>query len=191
MAVAWARIATLTLLLLQGVKVAPIITSAAPVAGQPAPGSPNKPGPRSWAGSGTRDATQATAFRFGHQCEGAAPKTRSMIIVYYDSYVQLFFEDLVKFVSASRKMMRKAKMAAKVAQIKRLAELEMPEESDEEEVEPSTPSSTDGAIAPLEATSTVMKDGEAEERIPSLRYMSARQPAFGAARGIRFYQGIP
>ncbi|KAK3939865.1 hypothetical protein QBC46DRAFT_139505 [Diplogelasinospora grovesii] len=67
--------------------------------------------------------------------EGAAPKyrTRSMIIVYYDSYVQTFFEDLVKFVSASRNMMRKAKMAAKVAQIKRLAELEMPDDSDEEE----------------------------------------------------------
>ncbi len=60
--------------------------------------------------------------------EGPAPKyrTRSMIIVYYDSYVQSFFEELVKFVSAQRNTMRKAKMAAKVAQIKRMAELEMP-----------------------------------------------------------------
>jgi hypothetical protein len=65
--------------------------------------------------------------------EGATPKyrTRSMIIVYYDSYVQMFFEELVKFVSAGRNMMRKAKMAAKVAQIKRLAELEMPDDDDD------------------------------------------------------------
>lgn len=53
-------------------------------------------------------------------------RTRSMIIVYYDSFVQSFFEELVKFVSASRNMMRKAKMAAKVAQIKRMAEIDMP-----------------------------------------------------------------
>ena len=58
-------------------------------------------------------------------------RTRSMIIVYYDSYVQTFFEDLVKFVSAQRNMMRKAKMAAKVAHIKRMAELEMPDDGEE------------------------------------------------------------
>lgn len=59
--------------------------------------------------------------------EGATPthRTRSMIIVYYDSYVQGFFDDLVRFVSSSRNLMRKAKMAAKVAQIKRMAELEI------------------------------------------------------------------
>lgn len=64
--------------------------------------------------------------------EGALPsyRSRSMIIVYYDSYVQSFFEELVKFVSASRNMMRKAKMAAKVAEIKRMAELEMPSDGD-------------------------------------------------------------
>ncbi|EPE02216.1 hypothetical protein F503_01654 [Ophiostoma piceae UAMH 11346] len=59
-------------------------------------------------------------------------RTRSMIIVYYDSYVQTFFEDLVKFVSAQRNMMRKAKMAAKVAHIKRMAELEMPDDGEED-----------------------------------------------------------
>ncbi|KAK3337920.1 hypothetical protein B0H65DRAFT_307532 [Neurospora tetraspora] len=58
-------------------------------------------------------------------------RSRSMIIVYYDSYVQSFFEELVKFVSASRNMMRKAKMAAKVAQIKRLAELNTPPDDDD------------------------------------------------------------
>jgi hypothetical protein len=56
-----------------------------------------------------------------------------MIIVYYDSYVQSFFEELVKFVSASRNMMRKAKMAAKVAQIKRQAELDSADGEDEEQ----------------------------------------------------------
>lgn len=66
-------------------------------------------------------------------------RTRSMIIVYYDSYVQSFFEELVKFVSAQRNLMRKAKMAAKVAHIKRMAELEMPDT-----IEPDD----DGPIAP-------------------------------------------
>ncbi|RYP06206.1 hypothetical protein DL764_003298 [Monosporascus ibericus] len=60
-------------------------------------------------------------------------RSRTMIIVYYDSYVQSFFEELVKFVSASRNLMRKAKMAAKVAEIKRLAELEMPDDDDDDE----------------------------------------------------------
>lgn len=59
-------------------------------------------------------------------------RSRSMIIVYYDSYVQSFFEELVKFVSASRNMMRKAKMAAKVAQIKRLAEMNSPPDDDDD-----------------------------------------------------------
>ncbi|KAL5612031.1 hypothetical protein BROUX41_000407 [Berkeleyomyces rouxiae] len=51
-------------------------------------------------------------------------RTRNMIIVYYDSFVQSFFEELVKFVSASRNLIRKARMAAKVAHIKRVAEME-------------------------------------------------------------------
>lgn len=58
-------------------------------------------------------------------------RSKSLVIVYYDSYVQSFFEEVVKFVSASRNLMRKAKMAAKVAEIKRMAELEMPEDSSE------------------------------------------------------------
>ncbi|KAI1175086.1 hypothetical protein F4777DRAFT_588794 [Nemania sp. FL0916] len=67
--------------------------------------------------------------------EGTTPKyrTRRMVMVYYDSYVQSFFEELVKFVSAQRNLMRKAKMAAKVAHIKRLAEIEMPEEDEDQE----------------------------------------------------------
>ncbi|KAK0643444.1 hypothetical protein B0T16DRAFT_459588 [Cercophora newfieldiana] len=170
-------------------EVAPIITTDAPAAALPAPSSPAEPQSPSAVArqlSQARAAGQARARATlrRHQrsdsvisAEGAAPKyrSRSMIIVYYDSYVQLFFEDLVKFVSASRNMMRKAKMAAKVAQIKRLAELEMPDESEEEEAEPSTPSPADGAIVPLEAAPTVTKDGDADEKIPSLRYMSTRR----------------
>lgn len=75
-------------------------------------------------------------------------RTRSMIIVYYDSYVQGFFDDLVRFISSSRNLMRKAKMAAKVAQIKKMAEVEM--------------SKSDG-------------DGESDNTLPSLRYMTSRR----------------
>ncbi|KAF9774775.1 hypothetical protein IL306_007192 [Fusarium sp. DS 682] len=75
----------------------------------------------------------------------AAYRTRSMIIVYYDSYVQSFFDDLVRFVSSSRNLMRKAKMAARVAQIKKLAEQD------------------------------VSEDGNNDDALPSLRYMSSRR----------------
>ncbi|KAH7327959.1 hypothetical protein B0I35DRAFT_403405 [Stachybotrys elegans] len=80
----------------------------------------------------------------------SAYRTRSMIIVYYDSYVQGFFDDLVRFVASSRNLMRKAKMAAKVAQIKRLAELEMPDDENGGEE-------------------------KAMDMLPSLRYMSTRR----------------
>ncbi|KAG7402570.1 hypothetical protein Forpe1208_v017138 [Fusarium oxysporum f. sp. rapae] len=75
----------------------------------------------------------------------AAYRTRSMIIVYYDSYVQSFFDDLVRFVSSCRNLMRKAKMTARVAQIKKLAEQDVPE------------------------------DGSNGDALPSLRYMSSRR----------------
>ncbi|KAM3069474.1 hypothetical protein ACMFMF_008691 [Clarireedia jacksonii] len=61
-----------------------------------------------------------------------APKyrTRSMIIVYYDSAVQTAFEELVKF----------GKMAAKMAEMRRAAEMEVDEESDDDsETNASTP----------------------------------------------------
>ncbi|KAL1888786.1 hypothetical protein Sste5346_009340 [Sporothrix stenoceras] len=81
--------------------------------------------------------------------DAAAPKyrTRSMIIVYYDSYVQSFFEELVKFVSAQRNLMRKAKMAAKVAHIKRMAELEMPDTIEPEEGPPEVDPSAGSTMA--------------------------------------------
>ncbi|KAL7755464.1 hypothetical protein ACKLNR_014562 [Fusarium oxysporum f. sp. zingiberi] len=75
----------------------------------------------------------------------AAYRTRSMIIVYYDSYVQNFFDDLVRFVSSSRNLLRKAKMAARVAQIKKLAE------------------------------QGVSEGGSIDDALPSLRYISSRR----------------
>lgn len=71
----------------------------------------------------------------GEGGEGGVPKyrCRGTPLVYYDSYVQSFFEDLVKFVSASRNLMRKAKMAAKVAQIKRMAEMEVPDDDEDDD----------------------------------------------------------
>ncbi|KAF4496704.1 hypothetical protein FAGAP_7128 [Fusarium agapanthi] len=66
-----------------------------------------------------------------------AYRTRSMIIVYYDSYVQSFFDDLVRFVSSSRNLMRKAKMAARVAQIKKLAEQDVSEDGSNDDALPS------------------------------------------------------
>ncbi|KAK1237792.1 hypothetical protein MKX07_003628 [Trichoderma sp. CBMAI-0711] len=78
-------------------------------------------------------------------------RTRNMIIVYYDSYVQGFFDDLVRFISSSRNLMRKAKMAAKVAQIKKLAEMDVPEDGNAE------------------------GDDKATEALPSLRYISSRR----------------
>ncbi|KAL0930413.1 uncharacterized protein CTRU02_214488 [Colletotrichum truncatum] len=94
--------------------------------------------------------------------EGAPSKYRSrtMVVVYYDQYVQTFFEELVKFVSASRNLMRKAKMAAKVAQIRRLAELEVPDDDDD-----------DGDLKP----DAPLTAGPASDALPSLRYMSTRR----------------
>lgn len=92
----------------------------------------------------------------------AAYRSRSMIIVYYDSYVENFFEGLVKFVSASRNLMRKAKMAAKVAHIKKLAELDNRDDNDDEDDD------EDGMIPP--------------KPLPSLRYLSSSRNAAMAAR---------
>lgn len=92
-------------------------------------------------------------------------RTRNMIIVYYDSYVQGFFDDLVRFISSSRNLMRKAKMAAKVAQIKKLAEMEVPDDEH------------------------ASGDDKASEALPSLRYISSRR--YGTA-AMRFgHPGLP
>ncbi|KAK6085839.1 hypothetical protein SCUP234_02746 [Seiridium cupressi] len=103
--------------------------------------------------------------------EGVVPtyRSRSMIIVYYDSFVQSFFEELVKFVSAQRNQMRKAKMAAKVAEIKRLAELEMPDDDDDDDIlQPGDALiAADPKISAKPQRNSTMKD-------PRLHYMSTR-----------------
>jgi len=106
--------------------------------------------------------------------EGATkPKYRSraMVVVYYDSYVQSFFEELVKFVSSQRNLIRKAKMAAKVAQIRRLAELEMPEGDDDDN---NNESKTGGGLvaAPLLAPALTSGQGGSQERRP--QYFGSR-----------------
>ncbi|RTE69057.1 hypothetical protein BHE90_016562 [Fusarium euwallaceae] len=73
-------------------------------------------------------------------------RKHSLIIVFYDSYVQGFFDELVRSVSSSRNLLRKAKMAARVAQIKKLAEQD---------------ASEDGS--------------NGEDELPPLRYMSSRR----------------
>ncbi|EAQ87224.1 hypothetical protein CHGG_03843 [Chaetomium globosum CBS 148.51] len=119
--------------------------------------------------------------------EGAAPKyrTRSMIIVYYDSYVQMFFEELVKFVSAGRNMMRKAKMAAKVAQIKRLAELESPDDDDAPIEVGTSLENTPIAVAPSAAAKPGQTTTEDEE--PPLLYVSTRRMGAGPGATRNMY----
>jgi hypothetical protein len=64
-------------------------------------------------------------------------RTKSMIIVYYDSDVQQAFTELVKFVSAARNAMRKSKMASRMQEMRRLAEAEAQREESKIEGEDS------------------------------------------------------
>ncbi|KAI2617571.1 hypothetical protein GGS26DRAFT_406822 [Hypomontagnella submonticulosa] len=104
-------------------------------------------------------------------------RSRNMIIVYYDSYVQSFFEELVKFVSMQRNSMRRAKMAAKVAHIRRLAELEIPDDDDDDGVGGGgsgelKPSNSLIAADPNPAASESKPD---ELEPPKLQYISTRR----------------
>ncbi|KAM3154853.1 hypothetical protein ABEW05_004659 [Botrytis cinerea] len=117
---------------------------------QPAPQSPEPLTPRASPNALTRQSSQPTppteplprapAVLRKRKTESLASgnshapryRTRSMIIVYYDSAVQTAFEELVKFVSGNRNAMRKGKMAAKMAEMRRAAEMEAEEESDDE-----------------------------------------------------------
>ncbi|TQV96547.1 hypothetical protein V2A60_003064 [Cordyceps javanica] len=65
---------------------------------------------------------QQTTHSIGN---GLAAKKRRLEPVYFDGSMQKFFEELVHFIAVSRNMMRKAKMAARVAQIKKMAEVEV------------------------------------------------------------------
>ncbi|KAI1352928.1 hypothetical protein F5Y01DRAFT_71213 [Xylaria sp. FL0043] len=125
--------------------------------------------------------------------DGGPPKYRSrrMVMVYYDSYVQSFFEELVKFVSAQRNLMRKAKMAAKVAHIRRLAELEMPEDDEDDGSGELRPGNGLIAAGPILHASSSRQSGPEEMR---LQYLSSRNyggalrsPALGfmPGRGMR------
>ncbi|KAG0652874.1 hypothetical protein D0Z07_0394 [Hyphodiscus hymeniophilus] len=109
-------------------------------------------------------------------------RTRSMIIVYYDSAVQTAFEELVKFVSGSRNAMRKGKMAAKMAEMRRAAELEVAadEDADGDEMMSGT-----GALLGAQKKVAVGKAGESllpgglgddagDFTMPKLRYISTR-----------------
>ncbi|PQE10243.1 hypothetical protein CJF32_00000774 [Rutstroemia sp. NJR-2017a WRK4] len=111
-----------------------------------------------------------------------APKyrTRSMIIVYYDSAVQTAFEELVKFVSGNRNAMRKGKMAAKMAEMRRAAEMEADEESsDDSEDDTSTPL---GCVIPKPSLPNSTKanghhsaENSNGDLTPKLNFVSTRQ----------------
>uniref|UniRef100_L2FNJ8 Uncharacterized protein n=1 Tax=Colletotrichum fructicola (strain Nara gc5) TaxID=1213859 RepID=L2FNJ8_COLFN len=85
-------------------------------------------------------------------------RSKTQVTVFYDEFVEKFFEDLVKFVSASRNMMRKAKMAAKVASIRRMAELEHGDEDDD---------AGDGSMKA--DTNASLAAAPVDEALPSLR----------------------
>ena len=118
-------------------------------------------------------------------------KTRSMIIVYYDSAVQTAFEDLVKFVSRSRNALRKGKMAVKMAEMKRAAELDV-ERSDEEDGSDAEEMVMSGNLATAHRKLRVGREEGgtpaanakpvAEISLPDLRFVSTRQMGPGAIK---------
>jgi hypothetical protein len=90
-----------------------------------------------------------------------------MIIVYYDSAVQTAFEDLVKFVSASRGDMWKGKKAAK------MAELEVNIDEDNDDVD----GGVDGlqSLSPGNTMAADSDSGDADIPSPELEYVSTVQ----------------
>ena len=110
-----------------------------------------------------------------------APKyrTRSMIIVYYDSTVQNAFEELVKLISASRNAMRKGKMAARMADMKRMAELETDTDSEDESLPQSNGAANGNAHAvtstPMVPTSKGLEADDEDKSVPKLEFVSTRK----------------
>ena len=92
--------------------------------------------------------------------QSAAPKyrTRSMIIVYYDSTVQSAFEELVKFVSGSRNTMRKGRMAARMAEMRRAAEREIEADGESEGEDDGFPQPASGL--PRKSGTVAARNGE-------------------------------
>lgn len=108
------------------------------------------------------------------EAKSSAYRTRSMIIVYYDSAVQTAFEDLVKFVSANRNAMRKGKMAAKMEEMKRAADLEV-EALDGQEDEDEAGLAMDDGLPSLSSETPAELGSAAYNSIPRLRFMSTRR----------------
>jgi hypothetical protein len=108
-----------------------------------------------------------------------------MIIVYYDSTVQTAFEELVKFVSVSRSAMRKGKMAAKMSEMQRAAEIEVEGDDDDNEGQFGDlfPDGVVRGEPTLPATRVASKNElEADDaEIPKLSFVSTRQ--MGPPRG--------
>jgi hypothetical protein len=111
-----------------------------------------------------------------------------MIIVYYDSAVQTAFEELVKFVSGSRNAMRKGKMAAKMANMRRAAELEVEAEEaeDNDDGDGLNEMLSSGNLLAARKNVNLGKqgqslaageedDGDEEIAMPKLKYVSTRQ----------------
>lgn len=131
--------------------------------------------------------------------ESQAPKyrTRSMIVVYYDSAVQNTFEELVKFISASRNAMRKGKMAARMANMKKMAELETDTDS-EDEVSPVAKDTTNRNAYAVTSTPAIavgqgLEPDNDEKGVPKLQFVSTRKmgpsrdsPAAAALRNIGY-----
>ncbi|OBT43466.1 hypothetical protein VE00_06175 [Pseudogymnoascus sp. WSF 3629] len=136
--------------------------------------------------------------------ESGKPKhrTRSMIIVYYDSAVQSDFEALVKHISAARNSMRKGKMAARMASMRMMADLEALGDEPELEVD-NTPAVAAGAITngsttiPNAMIASASPGDEDDEGLPlpALKFVSTRRMGpmreLSSNRALRAGPGAP
>jgi hypothetical protein len=121
-----------------------------------------------------------------------------MIIVYYDSQVQNAFEELVKLISASRNAMRKGKMAARMADMKKMAELETDTDSDDDALPVAKDAANGNGHAvtstPAIPTSKGLEADDEEEKVPKLEFVSTRKMGPSrdspAAAALRHTAGI-
>lgn len=91
-------------------------------------------------------------------------RTRSMIIVYYDSAVQNAFEELVRHISASRNAMRRGKMAARMASMRQMAAMEAVDDDDEAEC--ALPAISASPIPLLPGMTTKVENGDRNTAAP-------------------------
>lgn len=105
-------------------------------------------------------------------------RTRSMIIVYYDSAVQEAFEDLVKSISSSRNDIRRTKAAVRMAEIKRVAEMQAgdddsgEEDSGDEDDHTGLPRGLAVSRRPLASREN---DSTEDYPMPTLKFVSTRR----------------